>query len=115
MTVGFLAYGVGLRHLRTARTGAYFPVAPFFGAVEALAAGEPLTLQLAVAALLMTAGVWLHLTEQHRHEHAHDAHHQHRHDAPVAPGTQYVHCHRHEPLEHAHAHFPDAHHRDRGH
>lgn len=53
MLVGLLAYGVsltlfviGLRHLGTARTGAYFSVAPFFGAVLALLMGEPLTLPL---------------------------------------------------------------------
>ncbi|MND07304.1 hypothetical protein D3C83_291930 [compost metagenome] len=39
--LGFLGYGisltlfiVALRHLGTARTGAYFSVAPFFGATE---------------------------------------------------------------------------------
>ena len=53
MVVGFFAYGVslvlfvvGMRHLGTARTGAYFSVAPFFGAILALASGEPLTLRL---------------------------------------------------------------------
>ena len=67
-------------------------------------------------------GVWLHLTEQHghehihetmehAHEHEHDAHHQHEHDAPVPPGTRHTHRHRHAPMTHTHAHFPDAHHR----
>ncbi len=133
MLVGFLAYGVslawfvvGLRHLGTARTGAYFSVAPFFGAALALASGEPVTASLAVAGLLMGLGVWLHLTEQHahphvhepmdhEHEHAHDEHHQHDHpDQPrlvLAPGQQHTHAHHHERMEHAHAHFPDAHHR----
>lgn len=48
MLAGFLAYGVslalfvvGLRHLGTARTGAYFSVAPFFGAIIALAEASP--------------------------------------------------------------------------
>ena len=53
--VGFLGYGVslalfvlGLRHLGTARTGAYFSLAPFVGAVLAVAMlGEPLSVQLA--------------------------------------------------------------------
>lgn len=47
MTIGFLAYGVSLalfvvslRHLGTARTGAYFSVAPFFGAMLAIALGS---------------------------------------------------------------------------
>lgn len=50
MLLGFASYGVslvlfvrGLRFLGTARTGAYFSVAPFFGAALAvLLLGEPL-------------------------------------------------------------------------
>jgi len=133
LTVGFLAYGVslalfvvGLRHLGTARTGAYFSVAPFFGAALALASGEPLTVRLVAAGLLMGVGVWLHLTEQHEHghvhlamEHAHahehDEHHRHAHpDQPgllTVPGQKHTHRHRHESMAHEHDHFPDAHHR----
>lgn len=128
MLLGFLAYGgslalfvLGLRHLGTARTGAYFSVAPFIGAMLALAMGEPLTLRLAMAALLMAIGIALHLSEQHahphmhevqehEHEHAHDEHHQHEHAEPVVPGTRHRHWHRHEALSHSHAHFPDMHH-----
>lgn len=129
MVIGFLAYGVslvlfviGLRHLGTARTGAYFSVAPFFGAILAIAMGETLTVPLLIAAALMLLGVWLHVSERHQHEHmhevlehahehTHDAHHQHAHDVPVAPGTKHSHSHRHEKLIHSHLHFPDAHHR----
>jgi len=128
LVLGFLAYGVslalfviGLRHLGTARTGAYFSVAPFIGAVIAIAMGEPLTLTLLVAGLLMGAGILLHLTEHHEHahshealehdhEHFHDEHHHHEHDFPVAPGTKHRHMHKHAPLTHSHAHFPDSHH-----
>ena len=133
LVVGFFAYGVSLvlfvvamRNLGTARTGAYFTVAPFFGAVLALSLGEPLTLQLAMAGVLMAIGIWLHLTErhvhehtheamEHTHEHVHDMHHQHSHDYPVAPGVKHTHRHRHEPMIHTHAHFPDAHHRGHRH
>lgn len=129
MMVGLLAYGVslalfvvGLRHLGTARTGAYFSVAPFFGALLAVLMGEPITMPLLVAGTLMALGTWLHLTERHEHrhvheetehshEHFHDEHHQHAHDYPVLPGTKHSHKHRHEPLTHTHPHFPDAHHR----
>ncbi|CAA9889828.1 Permease of the drug/metabolite transporter (DMT) superfamily [Candidatus Methylobacter favarea] len=129
IVMGFFAYGVslvlfvvGLRHLGTARTGAYFSVAPFFGAVLAIALGETLTLPLLAAGALMALGVWLHLTErhghehlhealEHEHEHKHDEHHQHAHDAPVEPGARHSHRHRHDALTHTHAHFPDAHHR----
>jgi drug/metabolite transporter (DMT)-like permease len=129
MTVGFFAYGVsltlfivGLRHLGTARTGAYFSVAPFFGAALALLGGEPITMGLVVAGLFMGAGVWLHLTEKHEHahkheamehdhEHVHDGHHQHEHaDGQPAVG-KHAHPHRHDPMSHVHVHYPDAHHR----
>ncbi len=128
--LGWLAYGVslalfvvGLRHLGAARTGAYFSVAPFVGAVVALPLlGEAITPRLLVAGGLMALGVWLHLTERHEHrhthgplvhthEHDHDEHHRHEHDFPVAPGTRHAHEHRHQPLTHTHPHFPDAHHR----
>src|SRR3546814_93065 len=131
LVVGFFAYGVSLalfvvslRHLGTARTGAYFSVAPFMGAMLAVALGDPLTVTLLIAAALMALGIWLHLTERHEHlhrhealehdhEHIHDAHHQHEHDVYVAPGTKHRHAHQHVPLTHFHAHFPDAHHRHR--
>ena len=129
MLVGLLAYGVSLalfvvalRHLGTARTGAYFSVAPFFGALLALLMGEPLTLQLAIAGALMAFGIWLHLTEHHAHEHTHDAlfhahahvhdeHHRHRHDFPWDDQEPHDHPHGHPPLTHYHPHYPDAHHR----
>jgi drug/metabolite transporter (DMT)-like permease len=129
MLVGLLAYGVsltlfviGLRHLGTARTGAYFSVAPFFGALLALLMGEPLTLPLLAAGILMALGTWLHLTEHHGHahvhltmmhdhEHIHDEHHRHAHDTPMPSGSKHRHLHQHEPLRHTHPHFPDTHHR----
>ena len=80
MLVGFFAYGVslalfivGMRHVGTARAGAYFSVAPFFGALLAILLGDAITWQLIVAGVLMALGVWLHLTERHGHEHTHDA------------------------------------------
>jgi drug/metabolite transporter (DMT)-like permease len=133
MLLGFASYGVslvlfvrGLRSLGTARTGAYFSVAPFFGAALAvLLLGEPLAWPLLAAAALMAGGVWLHLTEKHAHRHGHevldhahehvhgagDEHHDHAHVPPVPPGTRHSHAHHHVPLIHAHPHFPDAHHR----
>jgi drug/metabolite transporter (DMT)-like permease len=130
--VGMVGYGaslalfvLALRGLGTARTGAYFSTAPFFGAAAAvLALSEPLTVQLLVAAILMAAGVWLHITEHHEHvhlhdavahehAHAHDEHHEHEH-GPLDPASEpHTHWHRHEPLEHAHPHTPDTHHRHR--
>jgi EamA-like transporter family len=99
--VGFFGIGVSLvlfvlalRHLGSARTGAYFSLAPFIGAVVALVVlHDPLTAQLAIAGLLMGVGLWLHFAERHEHEHmhavtehvhVHDEHHRHRHDGPVS-------------------------------
>ena len=129
MVVGFFAYGVSLvlfivamRHVGTARAGAYFSVAPFFGAVLAVALGASITMPLLIAALLMALGVWLHLTERHSHTHTHEAvthehwhvhdeHHQHDHADPVASGIRHRHVHSHAALTHDHEHYPDAHHR----
>jgi len=133
MLLGFFSYGIslvlfvrGLRALGTARTGAYFSVAPFFGAVLAVALlGERVDVPLLVSGALMALGVWLHLSEQHEHRHAHEAldhahehvhgtgdeHHDHGHDPAVPPGTRHSHPHHHAPLVHSHPHYPDAHHR----
>ena len=128
--VGFFGYGVSLvlfvlalRHLGTARTGAYFSTAPFLGAVLALALfREPVTVPLAGAALLMALGVWLHLSERHEHEHLHEAmdhehrhvhdeHHEHAHGPGDPPGEPHTHRHHHAPIRHKHPHYPDLHHR----
>src|SRR5207244_12602475 len=85
--VSLVPFVMGLRHLGTARTVAYFSTAPFIGAALALPRfGEPPTLPLIGAALLMGIGVYLHLAETHDHEHLH------------------------EPLEHEHRHVHDVHH-----
>jgi drug/metabolite transporter (DMT)-like permease len=128
--VGFLGYGVSLalfvlalRYLGTARTGAYFSISPFVGAVLAVVTlGEPVTVPLLVAGALMALGLWLHLAERHEHEHLHDglehehrprhdAHHQHEHGAELPVGEPHTHWHRHAPLVHRHPHYPDLHHR----
>ena len=128
--VGFFGYGVSLvlfvlalRHLGTARTGAYFSTAPFLGAASALSLfREPITLPLISAAVLMGIGVWLHLSERHEHEHAHqpldhehnhvhDAHHRHTHGAGDPAGEPHTHWHHHAPMRHKHPHYPDLHHR----
>lgn len=130
--VGFCGYGLSLvlfvlalRHLGTARTGAYFSAAPFVGAALALVMpGEPPGAGFWSAAALMGAGIWLHLGETHAHAHEHepmahahphrhDAHHRHEHDFDWDGAEPHVHPHRHEALCHAHAHYPDIHHRHR--
>jgi drug/metabolite transporter (DMT)-like permease len=127
--LGFIGYGlsltlfvVALRGLGTARTGAYFSLAPFLGATFAVALGAPVTAPLLVAGVLMAIGVWLHLTEhhehihmhaqmKHEHPHVHDEHHRHRHAPGEDASEPHSHEHVHEPIRHAHAHYPDVHHR----
>ncbi len=130
--IGLFGYGVSLtlfvlalRHIGTARTGAYFSTAPFVGAAVAVAFfGDSLSVGFIFAALLMAAGVWLHLTERHEHEHhhealehdhlhTHDEHHQHTHSPDDPLGEPHAHPHRHEELTHSHVHYPDIHHRHR--
>lgn len=130
--LGLVGYGVSLalfvvalRDLGTARTGAYFSVAPFFGAGLAFAVlAESPSAAFWGAAALMALGVWLHISEhhehahaheamEHTHEHAHDAHHRHEHDFAWDGREPHVHPHRHEPLMHSHPHYPDLHHRHR--
>lgn len=128
--VGFFGYGislvlfvVALRNLGTARTGAYFSVAPFFGAALALLVlRESPSAAFWIAAALMALGVWLHLTERHEHEHlhepmehthphVHDEHHQHGHAFAWEGDEAHTHPHSHRRLAHSHPHYPDLHHR----
>ena len=100
LLIGFLGYGlsltlfvVALRHLGSARTGAYFSAAPFIGAAIALGLfHEATSVWFWGAGVLMAAGLYLHLTERHEHPHWHGE------------------------IQHSHAHFPDVEHRhDHGH
>ncbi len=129
MIIGFLGYGVSLvlfllalRGLGAARTGAYFGVAPFFGAaIAVLFFQESTSVWFWSAGLIMAIGLYLHLTEQHEHIHrhtallhthlhVHDEHHQHTHES--YDGNQpHDHIHEHAMLEHSHRHVPDIHHR----
>ncbi len=128
--IGFLGYGVSLvlfvlalRHLGTARTGAYFSLAPFVGALIGIVGfGEPVTLPFTAAAALMLIGLWLHLLERHEHAHAHEAmthehrhvhdeHHRHAHGPGDPAGEPHSHVHVHARLVHRHPHYPDLHHR----
>jgi drug/metabolite transporter (DMT)-like permease len=99
MAVGFLGYGISLvlfilalRGLGTARTGAYFSIAPFAGtALSLVLLHEPTTMLFWLATTFMALGVWLHLTEHHEHEHEH-----------VILGQ--------DPIRHSHPHYPDVDH-----
>lgn len=139
LLLGFVGYGLSLvfyvmalRDLGNARTSAYFATAPFLGAILSLLIfHEPITAQLALAAILMGVGVYLHISEQHEHihnheelehehEHVHDLHHRHEHASGDEPSQRkdgsevpHTHKHQHESLKHSHTHYPDLHHRHR--
>lgn len=129
LALGFAGYGlslalfvVALRGLGTARTGAYFSVAPLFGVLVSMLLWPAWPADLFwVAAGLMGIGVWLHIRERHEHDHTHqpldhahphvhDVHHRHQHDFEWDGVEPHVHPHRHAVLTHRHAHFPDVHH-----
>lgn len=129
LTIGATGYGLSLRlyllaqrAFGAARTGSVFALAPFVGALGALALGDRTgSWLMAAGGALMAAGVVVHLFERHEHvhiheplehEHAHrhdDGHHTHDHEVP--PAGAHSHWHRHSRLEHSHPHVPDAHHR----
>ncbi|WP_395371171.1 EamA family transporter [Komagataeibacter diospyri] len=128
--IGFLGYGVslvafmlGLRHLGAARTGAYFAMAPFIGAVVSVVLFHAHDVErLAIAGAFMAVGLWLHVSERHDHEHVHevmehthrhvhDEHHQHKHGPDDPVGEPHTHHHVHARLVHSHPHYPDLHHR----
>ena len=139
--LGFCGYGISLvlfvlalRQLGSARTGAYFSVAPFIGAaIGILLLQEATDLRFWLAGGLMGLGLWLHLTERHGHRHVHepllhthehahanpengtpaDPHHVHAHDFAWDGSSPHSHAHQHGTLAHTHAHFPDIHHRHR--
>lgn len=130
LIAGFGGYGLSLvlfvlalRHIGTARTGAYFSLAPFVGAlVSLLLLREHIGVLFLGAGALMGLGVWLHLSERHEHghhhepmehshKHTHDEHHHHAHAPGINPREPHSHPHVHEEMGHAHPHFPDIHHR----
>ena len=130
--MGFIGYGlsltlyvVALRTLGTARTGAYFSVAPLFGVLISFAIWPEMpNWHFWAGAGLMFVGVWLHVSERHEHEHTHepmehthahrhDEHHRHQHEFAWDPAEPHSHEHRHEVLTHKHPHYPDIHLRHR--
>jgi drug/metabolite transporter (DMT)-like permease len=129
MLAGFAGYGVSLvlfvvalRNLGTARTRAYFSVAPIFGVgLSPFLWPEVPSVSFWIAAARMALGIWLHIRERHEHpytheildhnhRHRHDEHHQHTHDFEWDGEEPHTHPHLHAPITHTHAHFTDIHH-----
>lgn len=126
--VGATGYGLSLRlyllaqrRFGAARTGSVFAFAPFVGAMSAFVLGERgLSPGMVAGGASMAAGIALHLSERHAHEHLHDGlehehahlhedgHHLHTH--AEMPLGAHSHVHRHDGLRHGHAHVPDEHH-----
>ncbi len=134
LLLGFVAYGLSIffyiyaqRDLGAARTSAYYAAAPFVGVLASwLFLKEPLTMNFAIALLVMLLGTYFAVTEDHVHQHEHvalyhdhahthdDLHHDHdhthQHEGQIATGKAHRHGHAHKPVVHKHAHWPDLHH-----
>lgn len=128
LACGATGYGASLylyllaqRRIGAGRTGSVFALAPFIGAAIGWGLGDRHAGAFAIAAAALFAfGVYLHVTEKHRHRHVHepaehehvhhhdDGHHLHAHDPPFVGA--HSHPHRHERIEHEHEHAPDADH-----
>lgn len=132
MIIGFVCYGASivlfinsLRHLGSSRTGAYFSLAPFIGAIVSfiiLKENPGMFLFIALPIMILGAGLLSferhshsHIHEEFEHDHLHshdDGHHNHTHDFPgFTPSLVHSHPHKHEYMEHTHEHTPDLHHR----
>ena len=101
LVVGATGYGLSLRLYLLAqrafgalRTGSVFAFAPFIGAALAIGIGDrSLSWPTAMGAMLMLAGVVLHLAESHSHQHDHAA-------------LEHEHAHHHDDGHHDHVHDP---------
>jgi drug/metabolite transporter (DMT)-like permease len=129
LLLGSFSYGLSLvlfikalKGLGSSRTGAFFSLAPFVGAVfSVIVLREWLGWVMFPAAGLMIIGVYLIWLERHSHRHFHarqthahshshdDGHHLHSHPARIE--EPHAHEHTHHETEHIHGHWPDTHHR----
>jgi drug/metabolite transporter (DMT)-like permease len=127
--LGALSYGISLvffikalKGLGSSRTGAFFSLGPFVGAIASIVIlREWIGWMMFPALLFMALGAWLISSERHEHAHIHlatthththrhnDMHHLHNH--PDGVEESHTHEHTHSELNHAHAHWPDTQHR----
>lgn len=128
LLLGSLSYGFSmvffikaLKGLGSSRTGAFFSMGPFIGAIISILIFRTWNIWVMLPALtLMVAGVWLIVGERHAHTHLHNAithdhlhshndlHHLHKHPELF---QEHTHEHSHTELNHSHAHWPDIQHR----
>jgi drug/metabolite transporter (DMT)-like permease len=129
LVLGAFSYGISLvlfiealKGLGSSRTGAFFSMGPFVGALVSLIIFRNQTEWLMIPSfLLMAAGIWLIVVEKHAHAHTHkavththphkhnDLHHLHSH--PESIQGLHTHEHIHTELNHFHPHWPDITHR----
>jgi drug/metabolite transporter (DMT)-like permease len=127
--LGSFSYGISLvffikalEGLGSFRTGIFFSLAPFIGALASLILLHEWIGWVMLPSMILTVmGVWLisnedhlhlHLHEEEVHTHSHnhkDGHHIHEHEGIV--NGPHVHKHQHPEEYHAHSHWPDTHHR----
>jgi len=129
LVLGAMSYGaslvffvLALQGLGASRTGVFFSLGPFIGAVvSVIVLREWLGWVVLPALALMILGVLALVYERHTHEHRHeeithihihthgDLGHDHCHTEPVR--GPHNHEHIHKSLVHNHVHWPDIHHR----
>jgi drug/metabolite transporter (DMT)-like permease len=129
LVLGAMSYGaslvffvLALQGLGASRTGVFYSLGPFVGAVVSiLFLREWLGWVMVPALALMALGVLTLVYERHSHEHEHvevahthihthrDLTHDHCHTEPVREPHNHEHIHR--AAVHDHSHWPDIHHR----
>ena len=129
LVLGAMSYGaslvffvLALQGLGASRTGLFFSLGPFVGAVVSIfVLREWLGWVVIPALILMALGVLALVYERHSHEHGHevtththihthgDSAHDHSHTGPVR--EPHNHEHTHKAVVHDHMHWPDIHHR----
>lgn len=131
LLLGSFSYGISLVFfikalggLGSSRTGAFFSLAPFIGAITSLIIlKEWIGWVMFPAAGFMIIGIWLISSEKHSHYHIHkqiththshvhnNMHHLHKHSG--AFHEPHTHEHTHVEIAHTHVHWPDTHHQHR--
>ena len=131
LLLGSFSYGISLvffikalEGLGSSRTGAFFSLAPFIGAITSLIIlKEWIGWVMFPAAGFMIIGIWLISSEKHSHYHIHkqiththshvhnDMHHLHKHSGAFYETHTYEHTH--VEIAHTHVHWPDTHHQHR--
>ena len=129
LLLGAFSYGISLvffikalAGLGSSRTGAFFSLGPFVGAIASIVILKDwIGWMMFPALVFMALGTWLISNERHEHIHTHpavththmhvhdDMHHLHTH--PFAVQGSHSHEHTHLELHHVHTHWPDIQHR----